>query len=162
MNFFCDMCTIDWWSHTYFEAQLKAMKQIVFFRFGNNGYRYSISIITSMLSLQKHSFMLAWFANIGDSSQVATNLWMAFNSLSPTTSSPWMLQCPYVPFQYFMLLLHPWLPLQHFFNWCCFIFISNNYCFFLFALNVLPLFYGISIFCILLYFFVFPLQFLFC
>jgi len=50
------------------------------------------------------------------------------------------------------------LPLQHFFNWCCFI---NNNCFFLFALNVLPLFYGISIFCILLYFFILHLQFLY-
>jgi hypothetical protein len=50
--FFCDVRTNDWWSHTYIKAQLKAMKQIVFFRFGNNGDKYSISIITWMLSLQ--------------------------------------------------------------------------------------------------------------
>jgi hypothetical protein len=54
-------------------------------------------------------------------------------------------------------ILDYFLPLQHFFNWCFFIFISNNNCCFLFALNVLPFFYGISIFFILLYFLILPL-----
>jgi hypothetical protein len=34
-------------------------------------------------------------------------------------------------------ILDYFLPFQHFFNCCCFIFIGNNNCFFLFALNVL-------------------------